>query len=217
MKLMNVRQTQTEGRVYESVADQDALIALVKTAVARLLGPQSKPGMAVLAARQKAGLPPPAADTAKPATLATPPAAAEPGKGDAAAAPKPTPPALTETAKAGIGAKAKSNGLVPLPVGIAVAAAGLAAVGVGVGFGVVSHDEDANAHPAGVGSQRRAMSAQQNATIANVLFGVGGGVAAAGAVLLVLGFVGGDSGEATTSLVPVLGAHSVGLSFSTAF
>jgi hypothetical protein len=85
------------------------------------------------------------------------------------------------------------------PMGIAVAAAGAVAAGVGVVFGIQAYDARtrvAGAERDGLGrvtsiTQRDAQAletaARSQATIANVLFGVGGGLAAAGVVLIIIG------------------------------
>ena len=84
-------------------------------------------------------------------------------------------------------------------MGIAVLAAGAVAAGVGAVFGIQASDARtrvAGAERDGLGrvtsiTQRDAQAlettARSQATLANVLFGVGGGLAAAGVVLIIIG------------------------------
>lgn len=107
------------------------------------------------------------------------------------------------------------------PTGIALLSAGAVATGVGVVFGFQSVDARArvtNATRDGEGrvttvTQREAValeaSARNQATVANVLFGVGGAFAAAGLVLIILG----PSGEPAIALSPTPGGVVVSGSF----
>lgn len=95
------------------------------------------------------------------------------------------------------------------PAGYAAAGAGVVAIGVGVAFGLLSSDArarvtGATANEAGLItglSQRDAAAAEaqarQQATIANVMFGIGGSLVAAGVVLF---FVGAPAAPAQVSI-----------------
>jgi len=99
------------------------------------------------------------------------------------------------------------------PTGFGVLGAGAVAAGVGVFLGLQANEARAKVAAATrdeLGritslSQRDAMaleaSSRANATTANVLFGVGGALAAAGVVLIILG----PSGEPTVALSPMPG------------
>jgi hypothetical protein len=109
------------------------------------------------------------------------------------------------------------------PVGIAVLGAGAVAAGIGVALGVQANAARAKVNDASrdeLGrvtslTQREAQaletSARSQATIANVLFGVGGGLAAAGVVLIILGP--GSSDEPTVALSPAPGGLTVSGTF----
>ena len=107
------------------------------------------------------------------------------------------------------------------PTGIAVLGAGAVAAGVGLIFGIQAHDartkvaaatRDELGRVASL-TQRDAValetSARTQAATANVLFGVGGALAAAGVVLIILG----PSGEPALALSPVPGGAVVVGSF----
>lgn len=98
------------------------------------------------------------------------------------------------------------------PLGIGLASAGAAAVIVGAVFGSLSSSSRTRATPDDTGvvsgvTQREAAglekSAIAQATTANVLFGVGAGLAATGLVLIILGP--GSAGTSTAALAPAPG------------
>lgn len=107
------------------------------------------------------------------------------------------------------------------PVGLAVLSAGVVAAGVGVVMGVqanAAREKVMTATRDELGrvtslTQRDAqaleVSARSQATVANVLFGVGGGLAAAGMVLIILG----PSSETTLALSPAPGGLLVSGTF----
>lgn len=107
------------------------------------------------------------------------------------------------------------------PTGAVLLGAGAVAAGVGLVLGLMSNDaraKVANAPRDDLGritdlTQREAAaletSARSQAIVANVLFGVGGGLAAAGVVLIVLG----PSGEPALALSPAPGGVVVTGSF----
>lgn len=107
------------------------------------------------------------------------------------------------------------------PTGVVLLGAGAVAAGVGAVMGVMSTDARARVNGAtrdDLGritdlTQREAAaletSALSQATVANVLFGVGGGLAAAGVVLIILG----PSGEPAVALSPAPGGVVVTGSF----
>ncbi|MDP1826484.1 MAG: hypothetical protein Q8L48_24660 [Archangium sp.] len=107
------------------------------------------------------------------------------------------------------------------PTGVVLLGAGAVAAGVGVVMGLMSSDARArvaNAPRDDLGrvtglTQREAAAlettALSQATVANVLFGVGGGLAAAGVVLIILG----PSGEPAMALAPAPGGVVVSGSF----
>ena len=107
-----------------------------------------------------------------------------------------------------------SSGSAARPVGYVLMATGLVAVGVGGAFGYLSgaaraQVTGAEKNPAGIVTgltQKRAFeldaTAKTDALIANVLYGVGAGVAVLGGVLWL---VGGPSSDAKAALVPAPG------------
>ena len=107
------------------------------------------------------------------------------------------------------------------PVGIAVLSAGVVAAGVGVVMGVQANTARSKVNTAIRDEQGRVTSltqrdaqavevnARSQATVANVLFGVGGGLAAAGVVLIILG----PSSETTLALSPAPGGLLVSGTF----
>lgn len=123
------------------------------------------------------------------------------------------PPAATEPVAASGGWRR--------PTGVVLLGAGAVAAGVGAVMGVMSNDARARVNGAArddLGritdlTQREAAaletSALSQATVANVLFGVGGGLAAAGVVLIILG----PSGEPAVALSPAPGGVVVTGSF----
>lgn len=124
-------------------------------------------------------------------------------------------------ASAGVDSAGPTAGGWRRPTGIALLSAGAVAAGVGVVFGFQSVDARArvtNATRDGEGrvttvTQREAValeaSARSQATVANVLFGIGGAFAATGLVLIILG----PSGEPAMALSPVPGGVVVSGSF----
>ncbi len=107
------------------------------------------------------------------------------------------------------------------PVGIGVLCAGVVAAGVGVVMGVQANEARNKVNSAARDEQGRVtsltqrdaqaleVSARGQATVANVLFGVGGGLAAAGVVLIILG----PSSEPTLALSPAPGGLLVSGTF----
>ena len=107
------------------------------------------------------------------------------------------------------------------PVGIGVLSAGVVAAGVGVVMGVQANEARNKVNTATRDEQGRVtsltqrdaqaleVSARSQATVANVLFGVGGGLAAAGVVLIILG----PSSEPTLALSPAPGGLLVSGTF----
>ena len=107
-----------------------------------------------------------------------------------------------------------SGGSALRPVGYVLIAAGVVSIGVAGAFGFLSQDArsqiaGAEKNPAGIVTgltQKRAFelnaSAKSNALIANVLYGVGGGIAVLGGVLWL---VGGPSSDTKAALSPAPG------------
>jgi hypothetical protein len=100
------------------------------------------------------------------------------------------------------------------PTGWGLLGAGVAAGGAGVAFGLLANgarskvlDAEKNADGLVTGiSRREALSLEQqahtNAIVANILFGVGGALAASGVVLMLLGADGATRDGATVALLP---------------
>jgi hypothetical protein len=171
IKLINIRQADTEGRVYETVRGEvDALISIVKKSVQKLLGPGSKAALARSGAnggaRPLAVTPPPEPLAPTPPPVVTPPPA--PSR-ELALAPPPT--AVETSAPSG----GRKIGVAPW-VFWGVGGAGLVAAAV-IGSAAKS---DANSswdvsHP---GGQVLADNASKKAKTATIL-GIVGGVSVA--------------------------------------
>jgi hypothetical protein len=115
----------------------------------------------------------------------------------------------------------KEGGGIPLAVPIIITAVGVAGLGVGFAFGGMAASADADAKSMVPGSQNQAFAAHENASIANIMFGVGGAIALTGAILFF--FTGGGDeapapeAGAKTALVPVITPTSAGFAFSGGF
>lgn len=103
----------------------------------------------------------------------------------------------------------------PTPWPFLVLSAGGATLGAGVVFGVLARNErDAAAdEPVHLTKVARGEDADRLATVANVLFAVGGALCVAGATWLTLELVRGGDDEPTATLTPTLGGLSVHGSF----
>lgn len=226
IKVINIKLAKTEGRVYETVSGGDeALLATISRSIKRLLGPSSRTGKLMLAARG-----------GKPAAAAATTTAGTAGGGDTAASGSstitaseassadgagtsdgPTTVAATDEPAATVSKQDESSGggvpILPIIVG----GVGVAAAGVGFVFGAMAKDAETCAQAIGacVGSQNAIATAQTQSLLANVMFGVGGaGVAAA---ILLFVFTGGDDDGAAASVMPVVGPDTVGFAYAGSF
>lgn len=201
IKLINIRQADTEGRVYETVRGEvDALISIVKTAAQRLLGPGSK---AAIARGHTGKAPAPHPTTTTPqTTVQTPPPAVQPQP-----APRPQ-VAVTEPPASATTTGTRKSGIGVMPW--VLWGAGAVALAGGAAFGIKAKTEQGKANDMNQpGSQVAAESAPNSAKVANLLFGVGGLAVAGGVLWAVLGS--GSSSEPGTALAPVMGAGGVGI------
>jgi len=237
IKLINIRLADTEGRAYETIkGEQDLLIETIVKSVAKLLGPGSAAAAAAKAeaapaVAAKAPAPAPAPAAAPAAAKAPEAAPAKTGEGVEAMMKeeKPAEPAKTEVAavepeavkapgpEATAKVEAKKGGGIPIVVPIIIGAVGVAGMGVGTVFGVLAKDaETISVNNTTPGSQLKAIEAQNDELIANVMFLAGGVVVGAGAVFLVLSLVMGGDDEAT-AVAPLVGPDSIGLAVSGRF
>lgn len=104
-----------------------------------------------------------------------------------------------------------------LPTGAGVAGAGVVAIGFGVFFGLQSQSQRAEivgGQTTQIAASELAAASNNSATTANILFGVGGGVAALGVALLVTDLILAqqmvDTLAVTPTLSPVAGGGAVG-------
>ena len=199
IKLINIRQADTEGRVYETVRGEvDALISIVKTAAQRLLGPGSKAAIA-RGFTGKAPAPRPTATPAPQTTVQTPPAAQPAPRSQVAVTEPPASTSTTAPRKGGIG-------VMPWVFW----GAGAVALAGGAAFGIKAKNEQGKANDMNQpGSQVAAESAPSSAKVANLLFGVGGLAVAGGVLWAVLGS--GSSSDSGTALAPVMGSGGIGI------
>ncbi len=184
IKIINIRTTEVEQRIYETVSGEiDAVIATLKTAARRLF-PAARP--------TTANKPPPA----KPKT-------AEPPR--VAATPTPAPlgaetPTVTEPA---------SGGKTPV-VPIALLAVGGVGVITGVIFAVKAKGHESNANDENfIGGQLEIDRAKSANTIGMVALGAGAVIAAVGVILMMMG--GDDAPPAEVALLPTLTENAAGL------
>jgi hypothetical protein len=103
------------------------------------------------------------------------------------------------------------------PLGIALVGVGVVGVGVGAAFGVMSNGARSRISGAAKDSLDRVTgitqkeayaldaSAKSNATLANVMFGVGAGVAIVGGILWIVGGTSSSSESASLSVSPTVG------------
>lgn len=222
IKLINIRQSETEGRVYETVrGETDALINTIRTSVQRLLGAGSK------AAREQGLSPKAAAATAKPTETKTPPVkvaeapapaptqVAEPDEGDAEVSePEVGEPAPVDVSSAA--APAAMGASIGWKSYVAWGVGGLALVG-GVISGMKAKDLETCANDVTcVGGQQDAEDAPKAATRATILYGVGVGAIAVGFLFATV-FADEPAAPATTALAPLIEADRYGLVFTTPF
>ena len=195
IKLINIRQADTEGRVYETVrGESDALIQIVKTAAQRLLGPGSK---AAIARGYTAKPAPPraTADSAPPAVAPPPPP------------PQPKVAVVEPPAQVTTTAPPKRGGIGVMPW--VFWGAGAVGIAGGAIFGIKAKSEQSKANDmSSPGSQVAAENAPHDAKTANILLGVGGVLAAGGVLWAVLGS--GSSSDAGTAFAPVITGDQVG-------
>lgn len=209
IKLINIRAAETEGRVYETVRGEvDALIDSIRDSVHKLFAKQIAAKAAASGATAKPASKPKAAPTPEPAKVeAAPEPKAAPPRKVASAEPAPS---VAVTDKGGGG----GIGIGPIVLW------GVGAVGVAVGtvFGLEAKSKEKCANKRvgdsfAPGAQACISQAKSAATLASVMWAVGGAAIAGGFGWWLLG----GGGDDATALAPIITERDVGLALTGRF
>ena len=187
IKLVDTKEVKAHKRIYETVEGRvDAVLAVIRSGVARLFGVERPHSEATVIEK-----PPHQHD--------------EHGEEHAHAGEGATEPAPVVE-------KAQGRGFPVLPV--VLMGAGAVGVGIGAYFGVEAANKESLAKSRGPGSQVAIDQAKGSALIANVLYGVGGAVAAGGVVWLIVSLMSGGESAEEVAAYPMIGPDFVGAAAS---